>query len=146
MFGTLLKNNFTAVCVFCAVVLVDAVSKKIITTYFVGRALLGGFLTFGNFANTKGLFGLTSLALAVVISVVVFAFIFYLLFRTTATQEKISMSLVLGGGISNFSERLIFGRVTDILAVGNFGVMNIADVAIFVGMIWYALLLVKKHN
>jgi len=101
---------------------------------------------FGNFPNDKGLFGLVSLTPAVVVSVVVFAFILHLFFHADVVEEKISLSLILGGGISNFSERLLFGRVTDIVAIGNFGVMNMADVAIFVGMVWYVYLLIKKYK
>lgn len=141
------KNNFLAVCVFCAAIFIDVASKKIITSYFVGKTLLGNFLVFGNFANNKGLFGFASLTNAVVVSVIIFVFIFFL-FATQATylQEKISLSLILGGGVENYFERIMFGRVTDIVAIGNLGVMNIADVAIFAGIVWYACILIKKYN
>jgi len=146
MSGSSLKNNFIAVCVFCAVIFFDATAKKIVASYFVDRSLPGNFFVFGYFTNDKGLFGLISLVPVVFASAAIFIFFIYLLFRADTLEEKISLSLILGGGISNFCERLIFGRVTDIVAIGNFGVMNMADVAIFVGIVWYASLLVKKYS
>lgn len=140
------KNNFIAGCVFCAVIIADATTKKIVTLYIVDRLSIGNFLVFGNFINNKGLFGLVPLIPVAVASMVIFIFILYLFFQKNTSEEKISLSLVLGGGVSNFYERLIFGRVTDIMSVGNLGIMNVADVAIFVGTIWYAYALIKKYN
>jgi len=140
------KNNFIAGCVFCAAIIVDVVTKKIVAVYFADKLSVGNFLVFGNFINDKGLFGFVSLAPVVVISVIIFIFILYLFFQKNTAEEKISLSLVLGGGVSNFYERLIFGRVTDIMSIGNLGIMNVADVAIFVGTIWYAYALIKKYN
>ena len=139
-----IKYYFVPACIFCAVVLIDVAVKKVITFYSANQVLFGGYFVLGNFSNNKGLFGFMSLAVAVAASFVVFTFIFYLFSQSKSLRERTSLALILGGGVSNFCERLIYGRVTDVLAVGNFGVMNFADVAIFVGIVWYALLLIRK--
>lgn len=46
----------------------------------------------------------------------------------------VSLALVSAGGISNAIDRLLFGRVTDMISVWKWPVFNIADIAITVGV------------
>ena len=43
------------------------------------------------------------------------------------------LSLMLGGGIGNLIDRIMTGKVTDFIAVGDFPVFNLADSALTVG-------------
>ena len=47
---------------------------------------------------------------------------------------RMALGLQLGGAISNLSDRLVFGSVTDFISVGWWPVFNIADSSIVVGI------------
>ena len=47
---------------------------------------------------------------------------------------RMALGLQLGGAISNLSDRLAFGSVTDFLSVGWWPVFNVADSSIVVGI------------
>ncbi len=53
------------------------------------------------------------------------------------------LALILGGGYGNFAERALKGRVTDFLFIPvkgkNAPIFNLADVAIWLGMVWAAI-------
>jgi signal peptidase II len=46
---------------------------------------------------------------------------------------SIAMSLILGGGVGNLIDRLLYGHVTDFISIEYLGVFNLADVFIVVG-------------
>lgn len=52
--------------------------------------------------------------------------------------------LTIGGAISNVADRLIYGSVRDFITVGNVA-LNIADVAILVGLIGWVFSLSRKE-
>lgn len=61
--------------------------------------------------------------------------------KIQSAPDEVALSLILGGGVGNLSDRLRFGgRVTDFLylAAGplHTGVFNIADMAITAGILW----------
>ena len=67
----------------------------------------------------------------------------FLLFHTLFSKvmslgQAIGFSFVLGGGISNIYDRIVFGKVVDFLNIGfndmRTGIFNIADVAIMLGL------------
>lgn len=47
---------------------------------------------------------------------------------------KLAMGLQLGGALGNLLDRLMMGKVTDFISIGNFPVFNIADSSISVGV------------
>ncbi len=64
--------------------------------------------------------------------------LWYLLTRKIPLGEIIVLACLLGGGLSNLADRIIFnGSVTDFLnfGVGWFrtGILNVADISIFFG-------------
>lgn len=56
------------------------------------------------------------------------------------TLKQSAAALLVGGAIGNAIERLLFGKVTDFIVFrsGN-GVMNVADIAINIGVVLYLL-------
>jgi signal peptidase II len=62
----------------------------------------------------------------------------YLLFKPISNGMLIGLCFVIGGGIGNLFDRLLYGSVTDFLfvKVGFFetGIFNLADVSIMTGM------------
>lgn len=77
--------------------------------------------------------------------------LFYILFKTKDKFLKFILSLILGGAIGNFIDRLIKGGVTDFLDFHfgsyNFPTFNIADTSIVVGsilLVYYMLFIYKE--
>ncbi|MFY0545315.1 signal peptidase II [Brevibacillus sp. H7] len=85
---------------------------------------------FGILQNQRWLFVL--ITVAVVVGIVIS------LMRIGKTQPRVSLalSLVLGGAVGNFIDRLLTGKVVDFLdfTLINFPIFNVADVAITVGV------------
>jgi len=48
---------------------------------------------------------------------------------------RVAMSMQLGGAAGNLIDRLLRGRVTDFISIGNFPVFNVADSSITVGCV-----------
>ena len=73
-----------------------------------------------------------------VLLVLIVLLLFVLFKRTVATKDLIAAALVLGGGLGNVIDRLLYdGAVLDFLNIGigelRTGVFNVADVAILAG-------------
>ncbi len=49
--------------------------------------------------------------------------------------EHFALASIFGGAVGNLSERILFKEVTDFIAVGNFPVFNLADIAITLGVV-----------
>ncbi|ETZ22230.1 signal peptidase II [Pedobacter sp. V48] len=96
----------------------------------------GAFLSSGDSLPVPIKFVLLSLLPSVVLG---FG-IYYILSKTELERLLIvGISFVIGGGIGNLYDRLLYGSVTDFLHIdfGIFqtGVFNIADVSIMIGML-----------
>jgi signal peptidase II len=75
-------------------------------------------------------------ALIVLQLCLVLAIIIVMLFlcRKSATPLMvIAFSLMLGGGIGNLVDRILFGQVTDFISVGSFAIFNVADACLTTG-------------
>lgn len=83
---------------------------------------------FGMFQGGGMIFGI----LAVIVSVVI-ALYFPKIPREFVFM-RIALAMQLGGAIGNLIDRILFGPVTDFIAVGAFPVFNIADASITVGV------------
>jgi len=57
------------------------------------------------------------------------------LVRETRNTNIISLSIIFGGGLSNFADRLASGCVRDFIPFGRFSSFNLADAAITVGVV-----------
>lgn len=84
------------------------------------------------FGLFKGLGNITF----IIISVVAVAFILYLIFKSS--EDKLGLSLILGGATGNLIDRIFFGNVTDFIDVFagrlHWPAFNIADSALTVGL------------
>ncbi len=83
---------------------------------------------FGSFQNGNTVF--TILAIIVIIAI----FYYYPRVEAGDWALRLAMSLQLGGAAGNLIDRLMAGRVTDFISVGNFAVFNLADSSISVGV------------
>jgi signal peptidase II len=84
---------------------------------------------FGSFQNGNRVF--TVLAILVIIAIL------YYYPRVDANDWtlRLAMGLQLGGAAGNLVDRLLMGKVTDFISIGNFPVFNIADSSISVGVV-----------
>ncbi len=99
---------------------------------------LAPYFRFVNWENTGAAFGLFQsgglifAVLAVIISI--FIIYYYPQIPLNETLSRIAMAMQMGGALGNLVDRIVFGPVTDFIAVGEFPVFNIADSSITIGV------------
>jgi signal peptidase II len=93
-------------------------------------------VAFGLFQNLPQLFTLTSIAITLA---AIYIYRYHLPWRSD--WIKVSMGLVVGGGLGNIIDRLRLGYVVDFIQVGWWPIFNIADSAVTVGVTMLALYL-----
>jgi signal peptidase II len=95
----------------------------------------GAFLSAGAGLSEPARFWVFNVLVGVFLTVLA-----WLLFRGRAKSAMAvsALALVLGGGIGNLIDRVLFGAVTDFLIVGvgpiRTGIFNVADMAIMLGI------------
>ena len=111
-----------------------------------------GFFRITHVHNTGAAFGLLpdhSLALtvfAIIAGIVVLFFVFYghRYFPWLGSNSvMLTLGLMLGGTVGNLVDRFRFGYVTDFIDFSYWPAFNIADSAVTVGVILFALLLLR---
>ena len=124
------------------------------------KNLIGEFFTLIKVENTGAFLGMGSelseiprilllivLPVVVLISITIYTYI-------EKTLDKISIigfSLIIGGGIANIFDRIVYGSVTDFLYInlgGVFktGIFNIADLSVTTGMVLILISSFKKKS
>ena len=79
--------------------------------------------------------------LLIIVSLIIISFIIFYIFKNKPKNkfDMVGYSLVLGGAIGNFIDRIVYGYVIDFLDFNIFGydypIFNIADTFIVVGVI-----------
>jgi len=147
--GNRLRNTLFLVIVALTIV-ADQLSKVWIKSILaVGQSLPEtGYPRLTHIKNTGAAFGLfqgQSFALSIVAFIgaaflLVFALIIYRKFPFLDSKlGKSALGLILGGTIGNLIDRLRFGYVTDFIDVGFWPTFNIADSAVVIGTILFAL-------
>ncbi len=139
----------------------DQITKFLATDYLKER--LGGYAYFNGFfrfiyAENEGAFlSLGSEITGWLKYITLYAFpvlllvglLWYILKSSSLSRSQIiALSLVLGGGLSNIYDRLLYGKVVDFMIMGigdlKTGVFNIADVSIMTGL--FLLILNRKKK
>ncbi len=119
--------------------------------------IIPGFFNLIHVQNPGGAFGFFAAhnsqvrgLFFIVFSLIAVALILYL-YRSTSVRHRwllAGFSLIVGGALGNLIDRLRFGRVVDFidLYIGNlhWPAFNIADSAITIGMIIFAIYLITK--
>lgn len=129
----------------------DQVSKFWVRTNVLKKSqsdILGDFFTLHNVENKGAFLGLGSdfnpvlkIILLNVLPVVVITLVLIHIFRdkTLDRFSLVGFACIIGGGIANIYDRILYGSVTDFLHIdlgGVFrtGIFNLADVSVMVGM------------
>jgi signal peptidase II len=146
------KRNFFIIALIFFNIAADQISKAMVRIYVDPGSrteIIGEKLQLLNVENSGAFLGLGSdyneaikfIFLLVLPAIVLVAVLFYL-FRSNELDRMstIGFSCVVGGGIANLYDRMLYGQVTDFLFMDfggplKTGVFNIADLAITTGMV-----------
>ena len=107
--------------------------------------LIPGFVSFFYVTNTGAAFGILSGQRMLFTAVSVMVLFGILLLRRELTEDRLSLklawSLIVAGTAGNLYDRLLSGEVVDFLAFDfmDFGIFNLADVALCTGFALYLL-------
>ena len=161
MFNKRKRNLLITIIVFLSIVL-DQISKIWVRNNFesyIENSIIGDVFKLIKVENTGAFLGMGSelsetlrilllivLPIIVLISITIYTYI-------DKTLDKISIigfSLIIGGGIGNIFDRIVYGSVTDFLYLdfgGMFktGIFNIADLSVTTGMILILIYSFKKN-
>ena len=133
-----------AVIIIILTVALDRITKIIVESNMAlheSRVLVPGILNITYVTNTGAAFGILKgfRWLLVAVSVIAMAAIGYFLFKCIRKKKyiiaQIAAAFIIGGGIGNLIDRLLYARVTDFLdlAFVNFAIFNLADVFVCTG-------------
>jgi len=155
------RNLFITTIVFLSIIL-DQISKIWVRNNFesyIENSIIGDVFTLIKVENTGAFLGMGSelseiprvlllivLPIIVLVSITIYTYI-------DKSLDKISIigfSLIIGGGIANIFDRIVYGSVTDFLylnfgGVFKTGIFNIADLSVTTGMILILISSFKKN-
>ena len=135
------------------VIALDQISKALVLNFlYEGQiALIPGVLNFTYVENRGMAFGLLSdhRWIFMVLSVIGILLVGFYLYRyARSTLGRVSLALVIGGGIGNMIDRISLGFVVDFIDFCLFDfwvwVFNVADAAVCVGAALFALDLILE--
>ncbi len=161
MFNKRKRNLLITIIVFLSIVL-DQISKIWVRNNFdsyIENSIIGDVFKLIKVENTGAFLGMGSelsetlrilllivLPTIVLISITIYTYI-------DKTLDKISIigfSLIIGGGIGNIFDRIVYGSVTDFFyldfgSIFKTGIFNIADMSVTTGMILILYPIVKEQ-
>jgi len=132
-------------------IILDQVSKFLVRAYVIPRSetsILGDYFTLHNVENSGAFLGMGSdfnptlkIILLLILPIVVLGLVLVHVFKEK-TMDKVSLigfSCIIGGGLANIYDRLVYGEVTDFFHIdlgGVFktGIFNVADMSVMLGM------------
>ena len=126
--------------------LIDLVSKLVISNLMNVRdsiLIIKDFFYITYVRNTGAAWSMFAgnTLLLIIVSLIIISIIVYYILKSKPNNkmEKIAYSMILGGSIGNFFDRIIYGYVIDFLDFNIFGydypIFNLADTFIVVGVI-----------
>ncbi len=106
--------------------------------YLVAPIELLPFLKFELTENTRLAFGIDfPRVLIILLSIFAIAFLGNIFVKNVRKHSKIgrvAFVLIFGGALGNLGERIVFGRVTDFVALSIIPNFNLADAALTIGV------------
>ena len=133
-------------------IVADQISKVLVRSKVVSGSqseIIGDYFTLHNVENTGAFLGMGSdlnptvkIIVLLILPIVVLALVLIHILRDK-TLDKLSLigfACIIGGGIANVFDRIMYGSVTDFLHIdlgGVFrtGIFNIADLSVTTGML-----------
>jgi lipoprotein signal peptidase len=138
------------------VAVADQLTKHWVRSCYEGEPLFElGFLRIVHVQNTGAAFGifqdqnLVLTVVAVIGIVLVLTYIFFIARRYPFLATRtgyITFGLIMGGAIGNLIDRLFRGHVTDFIDVGFWPTFNVADSAVDIGVVIFAISFIFLHR
>ncbi|MBU2950764.1 signal peptidase II [Tamlana agarivorans] len=152
------KRSFYIFAVIILTIAADQISKVIVRANVIGRTasqpseripIIGDYFTLMNVENTGAFLGMGSdlnPALRIVFLLVLPILVLGLVLRHILKDKSLdnwslfAFASIIGGGVANVYDRIVYGSVTDFLFIdlgGVFrtGIFNLADMSVSAGMI-----------
>lgn len=143
------KENIYFLIVIFTIFFLDRISKiKILTNFGESVYFVNDYLNFDLIWNIGIGFGIMSTNSSVIYNLITFTIGFIILFLLyifliSQKLEKISYSIIIGGALGNFYDRLVFNAVPDFIDIHykNFHwfTFNVADIFISIGVLIFIL-------
>ena len=143
------KENIYFLIIIFTVFFLDRISKiKILTNFSESVYFVNDYLNFDLIWNIGMGFGIMSTNSSVIYNLITFIIGFVILFLLyifliSQKLEKISYSIIIGGALGNFYDRLVFNAVPDFIDIhyNNFHwfTFNVADIFISIGVLIFIL-------
>jgi len=123
------------------VIIIDQYTKNLIRSSFVegdSLPIIQDFFHLTYIKNTGAAFSMLEgkylLTIGIPIILIVIGLVFLIKnYKNMHITLKISVPLILGGGLGNLFDRIVYGYVVDMFDFRIFPIFNIADIAISVG-------------
>ncbi len=156
------KRNILISIIVLLAIAFDQISKVWVRNNFesyIETSIVGDIFTLIKVENTGAFLGMGSelpetlrvlLLIVVPVIVLVGITVYTYLEKSLDKTSIIGFSLIIGGGIGNIFDRIVYGSVTDFLYL-NFeffktGIFNIADLSVTIGMILILISSFKKKH
>ena len=156
------KRNILITIIVLLAITFDQISKVWVRNNFesyIETNIVGDIFTLIKVENTGAFLGMGSelpetlrvlLLIVVPVIVLVGITVYTYLEKSLDKTSIIGFSLIIGGGIGNIFDRIVYGSVTDFLYL-NFeffktGIFNIADLSVTIGMILILISSFKKKH
>ena len=156
------RNLLITTIVFLSIVF-DQISKILVRNNFesyIENSIIGDVFTLISVENTGAFLGMgselpeTLRIILLIVLPIVFLILITIYTYIEKSLDKISIigfSLIIGGGIGNIFDRIVYGSVTDFLyldfgGIFKTGIFNIADLSVTTGMILILFSSFKKNS
>lgn len=142
------KNYIILAIIILFIVTLDQIIKIVIINQNNEISIVDKILTLNYNENTGFAFGIGNKDLigVIVTDILVISILFRFLIRQINNMNlmsRISLSLIIGGGISNFIDRVVRGKVIDYIDISQmihkFPIFNIADIFIIIGFMIFVI-------
>ena len=106
------------------------------------------FFYFTHVENTGAAFGILKNGryFFIILTIIISFVLIYVMIKNKSKILRLAISIVLGGALGNFIDRLLYGKVTDFLDFYIFGydypVFNVADICVNIGTILLAIYII----
>ncbi|NCP91158.1 MAG: signal peptidase II [Flavobacteriales bacterium] len=142
---------------------IDQISKILVRAYVIPSEktnIIGTYFTLHNVENTGAFLGMGSdlspvlkLILLLILPIAVLGFVTVHIFKDKSLDNLsiFAFASIIGGGIANVFDRIVYGSVTDFFHIdlgGVFrtGIFNMADLSVTTGMIILLLVSFRKKK
>jgi signal peptidase II len=165
----LTKRTIYIVLVIVLTIAADQISKVIVRNNIIGRneinpgeqiPVIGDYFVLMNVENTGAFLGMGSdlnptlrILLLLILPILVLGFVLRHILRDKTLDQwsLFAFASIIGGGIANVYDRIVYGSVTDFLFIdlgGVFktGIFNLADLSVTTGMIILVFMSFKKKK